>query len=327
MQQINWAVLGCGHIAKTFMQSIQKVENANVVACAASNTERAQQFAQDYNIETAFGDYNSMLAERNIRAVYIATTHNFHFEQIIMCLQHGKHVLCEKPLTLNAKQAEQAFDLAAANNLMLVEAVWTRFLPAIRSIQELIKSGSIGEVLSVKANFSLNRDLPDTHRLKNKKLAGGALLDLGIYPITIADIVFAQTPKKIESSVIMTKTGVDENSFYTLEYEGGKTAQLSAGFKMSGPTEATIMGDKGFIRIPFFLGAKTYQINREGESPETCNFDFEDGSNFSFEIAHMTEFLLNDNCKSDIHSPDSTLRVMKIMDEIREQWGLTYPVE
>lgn len=327
MHHINWAVLGCGHIAKTFMQSIKKVEQANVVACAASNEERAKQFAKDHNIKSAFGDYDSMLSERNIRAVYIATTHNFHFDQIINCLQHGKHVLCEKPLTLNAEQAKQAFDLAAANNLMLVEAVWTRFLPAIRSVQALIASGTIGEVLCVNANFSLNRDLPDTHRLKNKKLAGGALLDLGIYPITIADIVFAQAPKKITSSVIMTKTGVDQNSFYTIKYEGGKTAQLSAGFKMSGPTEATIMGDKGFIRIPFFLGAKSYEINIEGEAPQTCHFDFEDGANFSFEIAHMTDFLLNDNCESDIHSAESTLRVMKIMDEIRGQWGLAYQGE
>lgn len=341
---INWAVLGCGHIAKTFMAGINRVDNAHVIACAASDINRSATFAQVHNIETHYGDYASMLAQDTIQVVYIATTHNFHFEHIMLCLRHGKHVLCEKPITLNAVQAKEAFDLARRHNLLLVEAVWTRFLPAIKAMKGLIEKGTIGEIQCVQANFSLNRDLPDTHRLKNPELAGGALLDLGIYPITIADIVFATPPSHITSHCIKTSSGVDQNSFYTLKYSSGAVAQLSAGFKMSGPTYANIMGDKGEIHIPFFLGAKSFTLTLEGQEAKEYLYDFDESDNFAFEIEHVTQVLLcalqsngasnssgngliDTVVSSDIMSEQTTLRVMSIMDTIREQWGLRYANE
>lgn len=336
MNEIRWGVIGCGHIANTFMKSMSAVSNATVVACAASDTKRAKDFAKTYDITSSFGSYNDMLADRSIHAIYVATTHNFHFEHIMLSLRHGKHVLCEKPLTLNAKQASAAFKLAEDSNLLLVEAVWTRFLPAIAEVKNIIKNGLIGEVQAVQANFSLNRDLPDTHRLLDPKLAGGALLDLGIYPITIADIVFDEAPINITSQHVTAKTGVDLNSFYTLEYINGKTAQLSAGSKMSGPTYANIMGDKGVISIPNFLGAKSFSVRIEGEDAKEFSFPFEDGHNFSFEIDSFTKALLNERQSSgDVHHKlsvpemptSASLRVMTIMDEIRAQWGLRYDSE
>ena len=327
MQHINWAVLGCGHIASTFMSSMASVDSASVVACAAGSKERAQAFASTHSIPHHFGSYQEMLQQRSINAVYIATTHNFHFEQIKLCLHHGKHVLCEKPLTLNASQAKEAFALAKRNNLLLIEAVWTRFLPAVASIKQALAKKEIGKILGVQANFSLNRDLPDTHRLNNKALAGGALLDLGIYPITLADIVFNKAPCNINSLAQMTRTGVDKNSFYTLEYECGGIAQLSSGFNMSGPTFANIMGSKGHIHIPNFLGAQGYQITLEGESPQWRDFVFSSSNNFTFEIQHMTNSLLHHVTKSDVMPSTHTLRVMQIMDDIRAQWGLSYQGE
>lgn len=327
LQHINWAILGCGQIANTFMQSIKSVKGAKVLSCAARDIERAKAFAQTHHIQKHFGDYTDMLQDRAVNAVYIATTHNFHFDQIMLCLRHGKHVLCEKPLTLNVIQAAQAFKLAEQNNLLLVEAVWTRFLPAIDALKRTIASGKIGDVFGMHCNFSLNLDLPDTHRLKALKLAGGALLDLGIYPITMADIVFDQVPVNISSSIMRSNTGVDQNSFYTLEFANGTAAQLSAGFKMSGPTQAIIMGDKGAINVPFFLGAKEFEVCVEGEKTETIRHDFPEGNDFTFEIQHVTECLLAHNYVSDIMPGETTLRVMNIMDTIRLQWGLTYPAE
>jgi predicted dehydrogenase len=339
LPSINWAVLGCGHIAKTFMASVQHVKQAQVVACAASNADRAQSFAQSFNIPAHFGDYLSMLHQRNVHAVYIATTHNFHFEHIMLCLKMGKHVLCEKPLTLNASQAKQAYELAAQNNLLLVEAVWTRFLPAILALKKELADKSIGTVVCLQANFSFSRELPETHRLKNPELAGGALLDLGIYPITIADIVFDKAPVSVSSHHIPASTGVDQNSFYTLQYDSGAVAQLSAGFKMSGPTYANIMGDKGFISIPFFLGAKSYTLAIDGEEPQVKHFDFDESQNFTFEIEHVTQTLLNSlGTRDDEYSTDkvltsslmpaqTTLRMMTIMDTIRQQWDLSYANE
>jgi predicted dehydrogenase len=339
---INWAVLGCGHIANTFMAGIANVSEAKVVACAARDSLRAQEFAKTHNIAEHFGDYESMLYERSVHAVYIATTHNFHFEHIMLCLKHGKHVLCEKPLTLNAAQAAQAYALAEQHNLLLVEAVWTRFLPAIQALQNELSKNTIGNIQGIQANFSLNRELPDSHRLNNPDLAGGALLDLGIYPITIADIVFGTAPLNITSQWSCTSTGVDKNSFYTLEYNNGAVAQLSAGSKMSGPTYANIMGDKGVIFLPFFLGAKSFTVTLEGEAPMVHSYGFDENDNFKFEIAHFTQTLLNALASeagykldtsshkpitSSIMPPQTTLRMMTIMDTIRQQWGLTYPSE
>ena len=327
MQHINWGVLGCGHIAQTFVQSMQDVTDASIIACAASHIDRANSFAQSHNIENSYGSYEAMLCDRNIHAIYIATTHNFHFEQIKLCLSHGKHVLCEKPITLNARQAKEVYTLAANHNLLLIEAVWTRFLPATLALQSLLENGTIGKVKSVHANFSLNKKLPDTHRLRNKKLAGGALLDLGIYPITMADIVFAKTPSKISSSAVMTNTGVDENSFYTLEYDCGGVAQLSAGFTMSGPTYALISGDKGSINVPFFLGAKGFELTLEGEQTVFHEYDFAEHQNFTFEIQHMTNCLKTDTCHSNVMPSATSMRVMNIMDTIRGQWSLVYDSE
>ena len=344
---INWAVLGCGHIAKTFMAGIASVSHANLVACAASDAGRAKAFAETFAIEAHFGDYSAMLNERSVHAVYIATTHNFHFEHIMMCLQHGKHVLCEKPLTLNAGQAKRVFALAAQHNLLLIEAVWTRFLPAITALQALLADQAIGSIQGLQANFSINRELPSTHRLNNPALGGGALLDLGIYPITIADIVFARMPENIQSQYIPSSTGVDQNSFYTLQYDGGAVAQLSAGSRMSGPTYANIMGDKGSIYVPFFLGAKSFTVTLEGEAPKEYHYDFPESDNFKYEIEHMTQTLLTalntsaleknqikremtqeiPSLTSSVMPAQTTLRVMSIMDTIREQWELSYANE
>lgn len=331
LTEVNWGVLGCGHIANTFMSSLRNVTKTKAIACAARDISRAKSFAEQYGLTQFFDNYQTMLRQREIHAVYIATTHNFHFEHIMMCLQHGKHVLCEKPLTLNANQARKAFALAKQNNLLLIEAVWTRFLPAILALQSTLAQGVIGNVQCVQANFSLNRELADEHRLNNKQLAGGALLDLGIYPITIADIVFGEVPLNISTSAIKTHTDVDKNSFYTLEYESGAVAQLSAGFRMSGPTYATIMGDKGVIHVPFFLGAKSFTVTLEGEEPVTHEYPFGDQDNFKFEIAHFTQVLLETNheqqIQSDLMPASTSMRVLSIMDTIRQQWGLVYDNE
>ncbi len=340
MKKIKWGVLGCGHISNTFMTSINAVEKADVIACAARDEERAAFFAKKYGIKDSYGSYHDMLADRSIHAVYIATTHNFHFEHIMLCLRNGKHVLCEKPLTLNFEQASKAFKLAKEMKLLLVEAVWTRFLPAILKVQELIQQGEIGKVQALHANFSLNRDLDTSHRLLNPDLAGGALLDLGIYPLTIADIVFNQQPEHVHSSFIRASTGVDLNSFYTLKYKEGQTALLSAGSKMSGQTFAEVMGDTGRIFIPNFLGAQAFTLYKENEPEQEITLPFAQGHNFTAEIHSFNKVLLNATSNAQTQSvdddiqlqclempPGNTLRILGIMDTIRQQWDLSYPDE
>ncbi len=321
---IYWGMIGCGHIAKTFAKSFVASSGGLLYACAASDKSRADAFALEHSIDKVHADYQALVNDSNIDAVYVATTHNFHFEHIMLCLAHNKHVLCEKPLTVNAKQARAIRAAAQDKNLLVLEAVWTRFLPAIAKVKQILADGVIGNIKSMYANFSLNRVMPDEHRLLNPRLAGGALLDLGIYPITMADIVFDAIPINATASAIMTHTGVDEVSNYLLTYEGGKTALLSAGFRQSAPIESLIHGEKGYIRIPHFLGAKGFEVCLDSQEPVYHDYPYEDDHKFSFEISHMNECLQKGIFNSPILPLQKSLQIIELMDNLRGQFGLVY---
>lgn len=323
-KKIYWGMIGCGGIANTFAESFVASEGGHLYACAAGDMTRASDFAKRHKIETVHKDYAALVADDAVDAVYIATTHNFHFEHIMLCLQHNKHVLCEKPLTINAKQAAQVQIEAGQRGLLVMEAVWTRFLPAILALKQTLLAGKIGTVKSMYANFSINRDLPDEHRLLNRDLAGGALLDLGIYPITIADIVFDQTPTRAIASAIMTHTGVDQVSNYMLSYANGATALLSSGFTQSAPVEAIIYGDKGHIRVPNFLAAKSFELHVDEQPQQVLQFDYVDEHKFSFEISHFNACLMQGITDSPLLPLSKSLAIIALMDNLRAQFGLVY---
>jgi predicted dehydrogenase len=328
MQDIQWGIMGCGGIAGMFATSLRALKAGDLLAGASRTPGRAAEFAEKHGFERIYTDYESLAADPDINAVYIATTHNFHHENIQLCLANGKHVLCEKPFTVNAAQTKELTDLAREKNLFMMEAVWTRFLPAIRKLQELLAEGIIGEIRTVKADFSIEGEFPAEHRLKNKNLAGGALLDLGIYPITFASIVFGKQPSRIQSSAVIGDTGVDDRSFYLFDYENGRRAMLSSSFTHHAPTEGIICGTEGYIRVPGFLGAHEFHIHREGtEEPETIRIPYGEGENFKFEIAHAMECITAKKIESDILPLSETLAVMKTMDTLRDQWGLVYDGE
>jgi predicted dehydrogenase len=324
-KKIRWGIIGCGHIAKTFTQSFKASKGGYLKSCAASDVERAQNFAAEHGIRHVHASYQALVADSDIDVIYIATTHNFHFAHIMLCLENNKHVLCEKPLTINAKQALQVKKTAEAKGLLVLEAVWTRFLPAIDALKQSLAEGAIGPIKSMYANFSLNRIMADEHRLLNPRLAGGALLDLGIYPITMADIVFDEIPEKAIASAIMTHTGVDEVSNYLLSYMGGKTALLSAGFRQAAPTECLIYGEKGYIRVPHFLGAKGYEICLDGQATQHIQFDYVDEHKFSFEINHVNKCLQDNKSSSELLPLSKSLQLIELMDDLRGQFNLVYP--
>lgn len=328
MNNVNWGILGCGGIAHTFMTSMGTLDRGTVLAGASRTPGKARDFAQKYSLQHAYEDYESLATDARIDAVYVATTHNFHYENVKLCLENGKHVLCEKPFTINARQAEELIALARERNLFLMEAVWTRFLPAIRKLQEILAQGIIGDVQTVKADFPIMRDFDPEHRLWNKSLAGGALLDLGIYPLTFTDIVFDENPCTIKSSAVIGGTGVDERSFYLLEYGEGRRAMLSSSFTCHGPIEAMVLGTKGHIRIPHFLGAQELHVHlKDSESPDILKFPFGTGENFKYEIDHAMACIENGKTESDILPLPKTLAIMQTMDSIRTQWGLKYDGE
>ncbi|MCF7816609.1 MAG: Gfo/Idh/MocA family oxidoreductase [Kiritimatiellales bacterium] len=327
METIKWGIIGCGGIAHMFARGLQCLENGTLLAGASRSPGRAEAFAREHGVERAYADYESLVADPDIDAIYIATTHNLHFENAKLCLENGKHVLCEKPFTVNAAQTEELIALAREKNLFLMEAVWTRFLPAIGKLRELLAGGAIGEVLSVKADFSISGDFGAKHRLRNKALAGGALLDLGIYPITFAAIVFGEPPLRIQSSAVMGNTGVDDRSFCLFDYSGGRRAMLSSSFTHHAPTEAIVCGAKGYIRVPWFLGAQELHIHRNGTERETIKLPYGDGENFKFEIAHAMECIAAGKKESDVMPLSETLSIMQTMDALRAQWGLKYAGE
>jgi predicted dehydrogenase len=327
MQDIKWGIIGCGGIASMFATSLQALETGTLLAGASRTPGRATEFAEKHGMERAYTDYEALVADPDVDAVYIATTHNFHHENIKLCLENGKHVLCEKPFTVNAFQTLELIELAKSKGLFMMEAVWTRFLPAIGKLKELLAEGVVGEVRTVKADFSIEGGFAPEHRLRNKALAGGALLDLGIYPITFASIVFGEQPSRIQSSAVVGDTGVDDRSFYLFDYEDGRRAMLSSSFTHSAPTEGIVCGTEGYIRVPGFLWATQIQVHRTGEEVEFFDDPYGEGENFRFEIEHAMECIATGKLESDILPLSETLAVMQTMDTLRAQWGLGYEGE
>lgn len=328
MQDIRWGIIGCGGIANTFAQSLCALDSGILLAGASRTAERASAFAEKWDMARSYSDYEALVADQDIDAVYVATTHNFHYENIKLCLENGKHVLCEKPFTINANQTRELIELAQKKSLFMMEGLWTRFLPSILKLQLLLSENIIGEVQTVFANFYLGSEFSQEHRLRNKALAGGALLDLGVYPINMAAIVFGQHPLKIKSEVSLdAETGVDASSFYFFDYGSGQRAVLSSGYGRSAPIEAIISGTKGFIRIPHFLGARELHIHQTGKAPEVLGFPYDEGENFKYEIAHAMECIAAGKTESDIMPLSETLTIMETMDALRKQWALSYPNE
>ena len=327
MQNIKWGIIGCGGIAHMFADSLAALDNGVLLAGASQTPGRAQAFAEKHGMERVYTDYESLAADPDVDAVYIATTHNFHFENARLCLESGKHVLCEKPFTVNAAQAEKLMALARKKNLFMMEAVWTRFLPAIGKLREVLAEGIIGEVLTVKADFSITGEFDDEHRLKNKALAGGALLDLGIYPLTFAAIVFGEQPVRIQSSAVIGETGVDDRSFYLFDYEGGRRSVLSSSFTHHAPSEGIVCGTKGYIRVPVFHAAQELHIHRAGRDPEIIKRPYGNNENFTFEITEAMECIAAGKLESHLLPLSETLAVMQTMDTLRAQWGLKYEGE
>jgi predicted dehydrogenase len=303
------------------------LEDCTLLAAASRTAGRAETFTTAFGIERTYTDYESLACDPDIDVVYIATTHNFHFENIKLCLEQGKHVLCEKPFTVNAQQAKILAALAQQQACFMMEAVWTRFLPAIEQLSVLLAQGMIGDVQTITANFSISDDFSPDHRLRNIKLAGGALLDLGIYPLTLAALVFGESPRRIQSSAVLGETGVDESSFYLLEYAQGQRAILSSSFIDIAPTEALISGSKGYIKIPNFLAAQELQLHRENEAVQVLHCPFDEDENFTFEIAHVMQCIRQGQSQSEIFPLSKTINMMTTMDTIRAQWGLKYPNE
>jgi predicted dehydrogenase len=248
MKSYNWGIIGAGYVAGQFAEDLGLLPRANLHAIASRSDERACSFAQKYSIPVHYSSWGSMAEDNDVDIVYVATHHPFHYENALACLKAGKAVLCEKPITMNTNELEELVSTARGNREFLMEAIWTRFLPSTRKVLELRESGELGNLLNVHADFGFRKEFDPDHRLFNPALGGGALLDIGIYPVFIS-MLMAGSPKILEASAAFAESGIDHSCSMIFEQQDGITSSLNCTLKADSPTEANLLFEKGWIRM------------------------------------------------------------------------------
>jgi len=325
-EKIGWGIMATGTIANKFCDGLKILDDARIVAVASRSLDKARDFGSKHGIEHAYGSYEELVNDPEVDIVYIATPHPFHFEGAMLCLKAGKAVLCEKPFTLNAREAETLIGYARKKGLFLMEAMWTRYLPAIVKVREWLEQGSIGEIRFLKADFGYRCSWDPEGRLLNPELAGGALMDVGIYPVSFTSMVYGSQPQSIKSMAHIGETHVDEQFAVLFGYEGGKIASLSGAVRTRLVNDALIMGTDGMIHIPDFFCAKTATLYSSSGGKEVFGPKF-DVNGYNYEAAEAMRCLREGRPESSIMPLDETLAIMRTMDAIRAQWGLKYPGE
>lgn len=323
---IRWGILGPGAIAHKFVQGLQLLKDAEITAVGSRSFAKAAEFAAKYGVKKAFGSYEELAGCEDVDIIYVATPHPFHREHALMCIRSGKAVLCEKPFTVNAGELQEVMDEAGKYGVFLMEAMWTRYLPVIVQVRDWLDKGVIGDVRMVKADFGFRGDWNPDSRLLNPELGGGALLDVGIYCISLASMVLGAKPVSINSTVHIGETGVDEQFSALLGYEGGGIANLSSAVRTNLPNDAWIIGSKGTIHIPTFWTAKSAKLIISGQEEQVFTGDFE-SYGYQYEAMEAMNCMREGKLESSIMPLEESLELMKIMDSIRRQWGLKYPFE
>lgn len=321
---INWGILGCGGIAGKFVSSVKAVADTQLLAVASRTPGKVEAFAQQWDVPCAYTSYEELLQRDDITAIYVANTHNFHYECVKLALEHHKAVLCEKPFTVNAREAEDLIQLARDRKLFLMEAMWTRFLPAMGQIRSWLADGVIGNIKQVRADFGYCAPRNLEGRLFNPALAGGALLDAGIYPVSFASMVMQQQPESITAVAQIGETGVDEQTFCLFRYDNEVFGVLTAAIQARLANRAEIIGTKGAILVPdMFLATQKAELITPGEKI-IKRFPFPPQEGFKFEIAEVVRCLQQGEAESRVMPLDETLAIMQTLDRVREQLGLRY---
>jgi len=326
LRKIRWGIAGPGWISSQFAKDLAYAEGAELAAVAGRNLEKAEKFAREHGAPKAYGSLEQLAQDPDVDIVYIGTLHPVHKENMLTFLRAGKAVLCEKPFTMNAAEAEEAVACANENGVFLMEAMWTRYLPAIRKVREWLSEGKIGEVRLVKAEFGFDVGWQPEGRLLNKALGGGTLLDAGIYPVSFASMIYGAQPDKIMSTVRIGETGVDEQFSLLFEYEEGRTASLHGAVQLGMVNDAVIYGTKGHIHIPEFLYTRSASLHVKGEEPLTFHDDRK-SHGYAFEAEEAMACLREGRRMSVVMPQEETVGIMRTLDRIREQWNLKYPFE
>lgn len=326
MKKIRWGILGCGNIANKFAEALQKTENSVTLAAAARDKGRAEAFAEKWNFERSYGSYTELVNDEDVDIIYIATPHSYHYAHAKLCLEAGKHVLCEKPFTVNLRQLETLIRLAQERKLFLMEALWSKFMPGIIKVKELIDRGEIGDVVTMEADFGINFPYHPDHRLFNPLLAGGALLDLGIYPLFLSLYLFGK-PTVLKAHSVLNDNKIDLTTSIISQSSSGTVSHLNTTTQAHTPVKARILGTKGNIEFDnWWFTPVNITIRREKQEPQILKFPPR-VNGYEYEAEEAVNCLLSGKTESDIMPFEFSLLLMEQMDEIRRITGIEYPAE
>jgi predicted dehydrogenase len=326
MSKFRWGILATGSIANELAEALKMSDEAEVLAVASRTQASADAFGERWKVPRRYASYAELAQDPDVEIVYIATPHNLHHENMLMSLEAGKHVLCEKPLTLNARQAAECIALAREKSLFLMEAIWMRFFPAIKQVQEWVKAGEIGRVRMVSADFCIDVPYDPKNRLFDPELGGGALLDLGIYPLSFATLLLG-FPQKIDGQAVMSPTGVDEVTSFSMQYENNVLAHLSCSSRAYKPAEAFVTGTEGYIKVhEHFLFPDKLTLNKYDQEPREMHLPYR-GNGYIYEVEEVHACLKADLTESTVIPLDDSHKQIQLMDTLRQKWGMSYPGE
>ena len=321
--KINWGIIGLGNIAHKFASDLKLSQDSVLQGVASRDLGKATAFAKKFGALKAYGSYLELATNPDIDIVYIATPHAMHFENTMMCLEHGKHVLCEKPLGLDAMQAKGMIEKAKEKDLFLMEGLWTRFIPATEKLLDLLSANAIGELLYVRADFGFKPTANPESRIYNKSLGGDSLLDIGIYPIFMSLLTLG-VPSSIKATARLSETGIDTFCAMLFDYKNGTKAILESNFEANTPTEAFIHGSKGFIKMhgPFHHAQKlTLQLY--GEVAQEIILPLT-GEGYLHEIDEVVACLRNGQIESNKYPHCFSLELSNLLDQVKNKIGLSY---
>jgi len=321
----NWAILGCGKIARKFANDLKILPNARLYAAASRSYENAQGFASEMGFEKAYGSYEEMVNDPAVDVVYIASPHSHHYEHALLCLNHRKAVLCEKAFAMNSREVSEMIETARKNNTFLMEAFWTMFQPSFQKAMEIVRSGELGALKMVHSDFAFNADYNPEKRLYNVELGGGSLLDIGIYPIFMTLMALGK-PSEIKTMASFCPTGAEESIMMSFNYSGGQIASLVSSFACHSSTQTEFSFENGFIRLNRrFYTPTTLTYWKSFEDEKLITFEKGIGFGYELEAAHVMDCLDAGKIESDLMPLSISADLMEIMDRVRKDAGIVFP--
>lgn len=324
--KINWGVMGCGWIAQQFADALNGTGDAVLYAAASRSKAKADEFARKNKAHKAYGSYNALVEDPDVDIIYIATPHSHHYANTKVCLEAGKHVLCEKAFTINVMQVKELISLAKSKGLFLMEALWTKFQPGMIKAKQLIDSGIIGDVIALDADFGLKFKLDPKHRLFNPYLAGGVLLDIGIYPLFLSLYMFGK-PRVLKAHSKLDHNHIDLTTSMIAEHKNGTISNLTSTSVANRPVVAAFYGTKGKLVFDnWWFTPSNFTVTLEDQDAEVHEFPAI-VNGYEYEIIESNKCLKEGKMESDIMPHSFSILLMEMMDEIRKQCGITYPPE